>query len=135
MSEHGFDSRVRPLAVCKALLAALEAAEGRRRSRKRDQTPDAFGLAIKRALLERAVREDPPPERFEQWLLDYPATCASPELVGPARAMARAVFEDWQLAHVSPEFRQWLADGAPSADANAGAGGPEPGRRPGASPP
>ena len=39
---------VRPAEVCAALLAALEAAEGRRRSRKRDQTPDAIGLAIKR---------------------------------------------------------------------------------------
>ena len=60
---------VRPAEVCAALLAALEAAEGRRRSRKRDQTPDAIGLAIKRELLERVVQEDPDPEAFEEWLL------------------------------------------------------------------
>jgi hypothetical protein len=107
----------RPAAICQALLAALEAAEGRRRSRKRDQTPDAFGLAVKRALLQRVVDVDPEPQAFEQWLLDYPRTCGAPELAGPARAMARAVFEDWRLAHASPEFRRWLHDGAPSEDA------------------
>jgi hypothetical protein len=81
----------RPAEVCRALLAALEAAEGHRRRRKRDQTPDAFGLGIKRALLERIVEEDPAPEAFEAWLLQYPFTCVSRELTGPIRAMARAV--------------------------------------------
>lgn len=108
----------RPAEMCRALLAALEAAEGRRRRRKRDQTPDAFGLAIKRTLLERVVEQDPAPEAFEAWLLDYPLTCASPELAGPARAMARAVFDDWRLANTSPEFRRWLEEGAPSDDAS-----------------
>jgi hypothetical protein len=50
--------KVRPGYVCQALLAALDASEGRRRRRKRDQTPDAIGLAIKRRLLEQAVREE-----------------------------------------------------------------------------
>jgi hypothetical protein len=106
----------RPAEVCRALLAALEAAEGRRRRRKRDQTPDAFGLGIKRALLERVVQEDPAPEAFEGWLLHYPGRCATPELTGPARAMARAVFDDWRLAHASAEFWRWLEQGAPSDD-------------------
>jgi hypothetical protein len=108
---------LRPADVCRALLAALEASEGRRRKRKRDQTPDALGLAVKRDLLQRAVEEDPRPEAFEEWLLNYPSTCQQPELAGPALAMARAVFEDWQLAHASPDFRMWLARGAPSDDA------------------
>jgi molybdopterin-guanine dinucleotide biosynthesis protein A len=108
----------RPATICKALLTALEASEGRRRSRKRDQTPDAFGLSVKRELLERAVHDDPDPHAFEAWLLDYPRSCRAPELAGPARAMARAVFEDWQLAQTSPEFRRWLHDGAQSADAS-----------------
>ena len=46
---------LRPADVCRALLAALDASEGRRQKRKRDQTPDAFGLAVKRDLLRRAV--------------------------------------------------------------------------------
>jgi hypothetical protein len=111
---------IRPAEVCRALLTALEAAEGRRRKRKRDQTPDAFGLAIKRDLLQRAVDEDPRPEAFEEWLLNYPLTCKAPELAGPAFAMARAVFEEWRLAHSLGEFRIWLAQGAPSDDARDG---------------
>ena len=111
---------IRPADVCRALLAALEASEGRRRKRKRDQTPDAFGLAVKRDLLKRAVADDPPPDAFEEWLLNYPQTCKAPELVGPAFAMARAVFEEWRLAHVLGEFRLWLEQGAPSDDATEG---------------
>ena len=110
----------RPADVCRALLAALEAAEGRRRKRKRDQTPDTFGLAVKRDLLQRVVEEDPMPERFEEWLLNYPLTCGAPELAGPARAMARSVFEEWRLAHALGAFRTWLEQGAPSEDRGSG---------------
>jgi hypothetical protein len=108
---------LRPADVCRALLSALEASEGRRRKRKRDQTPDAFGLSVKRTLLERVIDEDPPADTFEAWLLEYPSRCAAPELAGPALAMARAVFEEWRLAHSLGEFRVWLEQGAPSDDA------------------
>lgn len=107
---------LRPADVCKALLAALEAADGRRRKRKRDQTPDTIGLAVKRNLLERVVEENPDPEAFEAWLLNYPLTCETPELLGPASAMARAVFDEWRLAHSLGDFRAWLERGAPSDD-------------------
>jgi hypothetical protein len=62
------------------------------------------------------VEDDPRPEAFEEWLLNYPRTQAR-ELAGPAFAMARAVFEEWRLALVSGEFRLWLEQGAPSDDA------------------
>ena len=114
------DGVIRPAEVCRALLAALEASDGRRRKRKRDQTPDAIGLAVKRDLLQRAVADDPRPEAFEGWLLNYPLTCETPELAGPAYAMARAVFEEWRLAHSLGEFRAWLERGAPSDDARDG---------------
>jgi len=118
MNETNHSSQAcRPADICRALLAALEASEGRRRNRKRDQTPDAFGLAVKRELLHRAVEDDPRPEAFEEWLLNYPTTFDAPELVGPAFAMARAVFEEWRLAHSLGEFRRWLEEGAPSDDA------------------
>lgn len=116
-------STLRPAQVCGALLAALEAAEGRRRSRKRDQTPDAIGLAIKRELLQRAVQDDPNPEAFEEWLLRCAPACV-PESAGAVSAMARAIFDEWRLAHSLDEFKNWLDQGAPSADADEGTRNP-----------
>jgi molybdopterin converting factor small subunit len=114
------NDEIRPAEVCRALLMALEAADGRRKSRKRDQTADTIGIAVKRALLSRAVDEDPDPNSFEEWLLQYPSTCAEHALIGPARAMARAVYDEWKLAQTLPEFRSWLELGAPSEDADGG---------------
>lgn len=108
---------LRPADVCQALLAALEAAEGRRRKRKRDQTPDSIGLSIKRALLARVVEENPSAESFEEWLLHYPEKCDTPEWSGAVSAMARSVLEEWRLAHSMGDFRIWLEHGAPSDDA------------------
>ncbi|MEJ7930905.1 hypothetical protein WG922_13070 [Ramlibacter sp. AN1015] len=105
---------LRPARVCTALLAALDASEGRSRARKRDQTPDAIGLAIRRDLLERAARDDPEPDGFEQWLLDYIDASPSP---GAARAMARTVLDEWRLAHRTEWFAAWLEHGAHSEDA------------------
>ena len=114
------ESAMRPAQVCKALLAALQAPEGQRKRRKRDQTPDAIGLAVKRALLERAVEDDPDPQAFEEWLLKYPQTLVATELAGPASAMARAVFDEWHLALSLEDFRAWLNQGAPSDDVGDG---------------
>ena len=111
---------LRPAQICQALLAALAAADGQRKRRKRDQTPDAIGLAVKRELLERAVKADPEPEAFEAWLLNYSQTSVAVELAGPASAMARAVFDEWRLAHSLKEFNLWLNQGAPSADVSDG---------------
>lgn len=102
--------------MCEALLAALEASEGRRRRRKRDQTPDAIGLSIKRELLKRAVEESPAPEEFEQWLMNY-CRKSDAETAGAVAAMARAVYDEWRLAHAMDEFKTWLERGAPSDDA------------------
>jgi hypothetical protein len=87
------------------MLGALRASEGRRRARKRDQTPDAIGLELKRSLLERALTEDPPAEAFEAWLMQHVET--------PAASM---VLEEWRLAQAVPAFAAWLARGAPSDD-------------------
>ena len=113
---------LRPRSVCGALLAALDASEGRRRRRKRDTTPDAIGLALKRELLGRAAEEDPEPDRFEAWLLAYCRSAAEMAPTGALQAMARDVLEDWRLAVAAPDFRAWLASGAPSEDRD-GAGG------------
>jgi len=105
----------RPGDICRELLAALDASEGRRKRRKRDTTPDAIGLAVKRDLLERAVAADPEPEAFETWLIQQCATAGPAE--GGVRAMALSIFEEWQLARDAVSFRSWLAQGAPSDDA------------------
>jgi len=107
----------RPSEVCRELLAALEASEGRRQRRKRDTTPDAIGLAIKRGLLEQAVAADPAPEEFEAWLQEQCFAAGPGE--GGVRAMALSIFEEWRLAHDADSFRAWLARGAPSDDAAA----------------
>ena len=109
----------RPADVCRALLAALEAAEGRKKRRKRDQTPDAIGLALKREILEQVVRDDPDPEMFEGWLLSYSQKSQSGHGLGAVSAMVRAVLEEWGLAHSMGDFKAWLDRGAPSDDADA----------------
>ena len=106
---------LRPGAVCRELLAALDASEGRRRRRRRDTTPDAIGLAMKRELLERAVAADPEPDAFEAWLQEQCFAAGGSE--GGVRAMALSIFEEWRLAHEAESFREWLARGAPSDDA------------------
>jgi hypothetical protein len=108
---------LRPAEVCKALLSALEASEGRRKRRKRDQTPDAIGLAVKRRLLERIVQDDPESAMFEAWLFQYCGNHEEAQSPGAVAAMARAVLEEWRLAHSMNDFRAWLDRGAPSDDA------------------
>jgi hypothetical protein len=120
-SDHTGD--LRPATVCRGLLAALEASEGRRKRRLRDTTPDALGLALKRRLLERAIEDDPAPEAFEAWLLSE-TLAAHDAGVGSMRAMALEVLREWQLAEASGSFRAWLRAGAPSDDVTGDRAGP-----------
>jgi hypothetical protein len=108
----------RPADVCRALLSALDASEGRRKRRKRDQTPDAIGLAVKREILENVVRDDPGGEIFEAWLLQYAQRKESNHSPGAVSAMARTVLDEWRLAHSMNDFKAWLDSGAPSDDAS-----------------
>lgn len=106
----------RPSQVCRELLNALVASEGRRKRRKRDTTPDAIGLEVKRDLLERAIAADPDPEAFEGWLLEQCQAAGGRE--GGVRAMALSIFEEWRLSLDAESFHNWLAQGAPSDDAS-----------------
>jgi hypothetical protein len=74
-------------------------------------------MSIKRRLLEQAVQHDPEPGDFEAWLWDRCVAESGISAAGPVRAMALAILAEWQLARQSAEFRDWLAAGAPSADA------------------
>lgn len=118
------DADRRPARLCEGLLAALDASEGRRRRRKRDTTPDAVGHGIKREILEAAVRADPDPRDFEAWLLTRCLAAHRTKSVGATRMMALDILADWRLAEAAPDFLEWLARGAPSADHH---GGPETG--------
>jgi hypothetical protein len=119
---------VRPAEICRRLLAALDASEGRRRRRKRDTTPDAIGMAIKRRLLEEAVRDDPDPDAFEGWLVERCTSAGTSKFSAPSgsvRAMALDVLAEWRLAQTSGAFRIWLEQGARSDDAGAAGFPPE----------
>jgi hypothetical protein len=109
---------LRPGRLCAALLQALEGSEARSRRRKRDQRPDVIGLGIKREILEAAVREDPEPERFEEWLLERVHRAGPGN--GAVRAMALQVMDEWEMAVASPGYQAWLAAGARSDDRNPG---------------
>jgi hypothetical protein len=112
------DRPPRPADLCRHLLAALDASEGRRRRRKRNTEPDAIGMAIKRGLLEDAVNEDPDAEAFEGWLLDRTLAAGAPggAASGPVRAMALEVLAEWRLAQLPGAFRDWLGHGVQSDD-------------------
>ena len=117
---------LRPAEICRRLLTTLDASEGRRRRRKRNTTPDAIGMAIKRTILEETVRDDPDAEAFEGWLLERCLSAGESgtwsdagELFaasGPVRAMALEVLAEWRLAEAPGAFRSWLSEGAPSDD-------------------
>lgn len=104
----------RPIDVCRALLDALDATEGRRRRRKRNTSADAIGIGMKRELLERALQDDPDPADFEGWLLERCFEHGRGE--GAWRAMALDIFQEWRMAGAAPSFRTWLEAGAPSDD-------------------
>jgi hypothetical protein len=72
-------------------------------------------MALKRQLMEGAVRENPEPEAFEAWLLQH---CLAADIAsGSVRAVAQDIFAEWRLASACRSFGAWLAQGAPSDDA------------------
>ena len=107
---------LRPGVICGALLAALDASDGRRRRRKRDTTPDSIGMSLKRWLLAEAIEADPDSDAFDAWLLERCLGGFEDASIGALRAMAREVLAEWRLAADSADFRAWLARGAPSDD-------------------
>jgi hypothetical protein len=109
----------RPAVICGQLILATEGAEGRRKRRKRDTTPDSIGMEIKRDLLERATEADPEADDFEAWLIEQCLAAGTAD--GPTRAMALEILAEWQVAMALEGFLQWLDEGAPSDDRRTGA--------------
>jgi hypothetical protein len=117
-TKHGHDPAPRPAVICRQLLQATDASEGRRKRRKRNTTPDSLGIEVKRELLEAVVADDPDPDAFEAWLFARVQTSGA--RAGATRAMALQVWDEWQFALASGGFRAWLAAGAPSDDSRPG---------------
>ncbi len=111
------DRPLEPAELCRELLAALGASDGRRKKRKRSTTADEIGMGIKRELLERAIRDAPAAADFEAWLVRQCEDMAAGEGIGPVRAMAQDLYAEYKMAAAAPSFREWLARGAPSDDA------------------
>src|SRR5437588_10388713 len=107
---------LRPGDFCRQLLNAMAASEGRRRRRKRDTTPDALGMELKRDLMARAAEADPDANQFEAWLLEQ--VLAAPA-GGPVRAMCAEILDEYRVARLDPGFGRWLASGAYSEDSEA----------------
>lgn len=107
-----------PVELCRGLLGALDASEGRRRRRARNTTADSIGMEIQRALLEGVVREAPDATDFERWLLER--CMAEGESDGATRAMALFIWQQWLLAFEAEGYRDWIIRGAPSDDRGRG---------------
>src|SRR5207253_8951953 len=99
-----------PGEFCRLAMRAIDHTQARSRRRKRDQTPDAYGLGIKRELLQRGAEADPPPERFEAWLLEQ---ALETPVSGPVRAMCVELLGDYRAAQTVPGLGEWLLSGAP----------------------
>lgn len=118
---------LQPAQFCGYLLQAIEASEGRRKRRRRDTTPDALGLQLKRDLLGLAIEQQPAPEDFEGWLLRQ--VLAAPAS-GPVQALCTEILAEYRIAADDEGFALWLAAGAPSADAESGEARDTPGSSP-----
>ena len=110
---------ITPLELCRGLLDALDASEGRRKRRARNTTADTIGLAIQRELLEDIVRDAPAPDEFEGWLVERCEREGASD--GAMRSMALSIWDQWQLAQQAPDVRAWMLSGARSDDREAGA--------------
>jgi hypothetical protein len=117
----GPEPELNPAEVCRGLLAALDASEGRRQRRKRDTRPDAIGLSLKRELLARATAMAPPAHEFGAWLLGQTLAPDADAPRGAIRAMALDILAEYRLALSSRAFRDWLRAGCPSEDRAASA--------------
>jgi hypothetical protein len=103
---------LRPHDFAVLLLASADVAP---RQRARDQQADRTGLDIRRRVLDALVALDPEPDEMEAALLAIVEELGPP--TGPTRAIALALFEEWQAASVTPG---WLAH-----DLGEAAGGPQ----------
>jgi hypothetical protein len=95
------DEVLRPRDFALLLLASGDLAP---RQRARDQQADRAGLDLKRRVLDALAARDPEADEMEAVLLDLVEEIGPP--TGPTRAIALALYEEWQSAVLSPG---WIA--------------------------
>ena len=103
------------------LALLLLSSEAVPRRRARDQQADRAGLEIRRRVLHAVVVRDPEPEDLEAALLAVVEDLGPP--AGPTRAVARALYEEWQAAVLTPGWVEHLlgeAVGGPDAGGRRG---------------
>jgi hypothetical protein len=93
----------------------LASGDLRPRKRARDQQADRAGLDLKRRVLDRLAALDPEPEAVPTTLAQIIDEFGLPQ--GPTRAIATLVWEEWQMACVSPGWVTQLLDEATSQSA------------------
>ncbi|MBI3409019.1 MAG: hypothetical protein HY040_11785 [Planctomycetes bacterium] len=106
---------LRPRDFAMLLLASRDL---RPRKRARDQRADTAGLDLKRSVLEKLADHDPEPGEFEAGLLRILEEIGPP--LGPTRAIASMIHEEWQAACINPE---WVAQLLSEAVGDKGRGG------------
>src|SRR5947199_5246952 len=92
---------LRPRDFALLLLASGDLAP---RQRARDQQADRAGLGLKRRVLEALVDRAPEPDELEAALVGIVEELGPP--TGPTRALAIALWEEWQTAVATPA---WVA--------------------------
>ena len=102
-------STARPAQVCDWLLTSIDVAEGQRKRRARNTTPDNIGLNLKLELLRACIAADPDPDGFETWLAAQALQPGQPG--GPIRAVCADILFEWQMALADPFYRDWLLAG------------------------
>jgi hypothetical protein len=75
------------------------------RQRARDQQADRAGMDLKRQLLDAVAARDPEPEELEEVLMDL---VVEQTPVGPMRAIAGSLLEEWRMAADTPEWVEFL---------------------------
>jgi hypothetical protein len=109
------DEVLRPRDFALLLLASGDLAP---RQRARDQQADRAGLDLKRRVLDALAARDPEADELEGVLLDIVEELGPP--TGPTRAIALAVYEEWQVAAASPGWVAHLLEEAVEESAREG---------------
>jgi hypothetical protein len=101
------DETLRPRDLALLLLASGDLLP---RQRARDQQADVAGLELKRRLLDRLAAIDPEPAMLEPTLLAIVNAFGQP--MGPTRALALSIVEEWRIACATPEWMAHLLEQA-----------------------